>query len=51
MLQVSFLILIAFTLLGVRYGTGRHYWDLKESDIVLAMKVRRLQHAVVGSLN
>ncbi|KAH8654834.1 hypothetical protein BGZ61DRAFT_434895 [Ilyonectria robusta] len=35
---VSFLILIAFTLLGVRYGTGRHYWDLKESDIVLAMK-------------
>ncbi|KAH7237336.1 hypothetical protein B0J15DRAFT_570212 [Fusarium solani] len=35
---VSFLILIVFTLLGVRYGTGRHYWDLEDSDIVLAMK-------------
>ncbi|KAJ4319444.1 hypothetical protein N0V84_006346 [Fusarium piperis] len=35
---VSFLILIAFTLLGVRYGTGRHYWDLKDTDVVLAMK-------------
>ncbi|RTE73803.1 hypothetical protein BHE90_011763 [Fusarium euwallaceae] len=35
---ISFLILIVFTLLGVRYGTGRHNVDLEASDAMLAMK-------------
>ncbi|TPX18570.1 uncharacterized protein E0L32_002427 [Thyridium curvatum] len=35
---VSFIIFIACTLCGIHYGTGRHFWDLEEQDIEMALK-------------
>ncbi|KAH7127280.1 hypothetical protein EDB81DRAFT_846200 [Dactylonectria macrodidyma] len=35
---ISFIILVICTLLGVHYGTGRHYWDLGDNGIEQAMK-------------
>lgn len=35
---------MACALSGVRYGTGRHYWDLESDDISSAMQVRQPVH-------
>ena len=38
-LQISFVLFVTCALLGVHYGTGRHYWDLEIGDREQAMKV------------
>ncbi|TDZ16460.1 hypothetical protein Cob_v010796 [Colletotrichum orbiculare MAFF 240422] len=35
--MIFFALFVACALMGVRYGTGRHYWNLEEEDQVTAM--------------
>jgi hypothetical protein len=47
-LQISFTLFVACALVGVHYGTGRHFDDLELPDIQQAMKVDiepKVQHA------
>lgn len=38
--QISFILFCAVAIMGIHYGTGRHYWDIEQQqDIQEALKV------------
>lgn len=41
--QISFILFCSVAIMGVHYGTGRHYWDIEQQqDIQEALKVSAL---------